>query len=125
MILEKQANAQVVSEGDSQESIEMSLDLDSSQFLMQVLSKNLYSDPVGSLIRETVANSLDSTKRAKIDKPIIVSLKLDGGFNYEFSVEDFGIGLDDIDVKNIISKYGRSTKRDTNEELGIFGLKLV
>ena len=50
MVLEKQANAQVVNEGDSQESIAMSLDLDSSQFLMQILSKNLYSDPIGSVL---------------------------------------------------------------------------
>lgn len=52
MILEKQANAQVVSEGDLQKSINMGLDLDSSQFIMQILSKNLYSDPIGSVVRE-------------------------------------------------------------------------
>ena len=122
MILEKQANAQVVNEGDSQESIAMSLDLDSSQFLMQILSKNLYSDPIGSVVRELTSNALDSSRRIKTDKPVIVSLKTDSSYNYEFSVEDFGTGLSDDDVRNIISKYGKSTKRDTNEELGIWGI---
>ena len=84
MILEKQANAQVVNEGDSQESIAMSLDLDSSQFLMQILSKNLYSDPIGSVVRELTSNALDSSRRIKTDKPVIVSLKTDSSYNYEF-----------------------------------------
>ena len=41
---------------------------------------------------------------------------------YEFSVEDFGVGLDADDVRNIISKYGKSTKRDSNLFIGAMGL---
>jgi hypothetical protein len=40
------------------------LDLDSAQMLMQMLSKNLYSDGIGSTIRETASNALDSHRRA-------------------------------------------------------------
>ena len=121
MIIEQQKEALVLSSGISQESIKMSLDLDSAQILMQMLSKNLYSDSIGSAIRETTSNALDSHRRAGIDKPIIVSLKENNG-NYEFSVEDFGLGLDDEDVNNIIGKYGKSTKRESSNELGCFGL---
>jgi len=99
----------------------MSLDLDSAQILMQMLSKNLYSDAVGSTIRECASNALDS--HAGVDKPIVVSFKANTeSSNLEFSVEDFGIGLDADDVKNIISKYGKSTKRNSNTELGMMGL---
>jgi len=122
MILEKQTEATVLQEGESQESIGMSLDLDSAQVLMQMLSKNLYSDAIGSTIRECASNALDSHRRAGIDKPIIVSLNRNNHDNYEFSVEDFGIGLDAEDVVNIISKYGKSTKRNSNTELGMMGL---
>ena len=122
MILEKQTEATILQEGESQESIGMSLDLDSAQVLMQMLSKNLYSDAIGSTIRECASNALDSHRRAGIDKPIIVSLNRNNHDNYEFSVEDFGIGLDADDVVNIISKYGKSTKRDSNTELGMMGL---
>lgn len=121
MILEKQTEANVVKEGDSQESIGMSLDMESAQVLMQMLSKNLYSDSVGSTIRECASNALDSHRRANVTDPIIVSLEIVGG-QWEFSVEDFGIGLDGEDVKNIISKYGKSTKRDSANELGMMGL---
>jgi hypothetical protein len=122
MILEKQTEANILTEGQSQESIGMSLDLDSAQVLMQMLSKNLYSDDIGSTIRECASNALDSHRRAGVDTPIIVSFKSSTDYNYEFCVEDFGIGLDADDVKNIISKYGKSTKRESNTELGMMGL---
>ena len=122
MILEKQKEANILQQGESQDSIGMSLDLDSAQILMQMLSKNLYSDSIGSTIRECASNALDSHRRAGVDKPIVVSFSRNSSDNYEFSVEDFGIGLDADDVKNIISKYGKSTKRDSNTELGMMGL---
>ena len=122
MILEKQTEAHILQEGESQDSIGMSLDLDSAQILMQMLSKNLYSDSIGSTIRECASNALDSHRRINSDKPIIVSFTRNSSDNYEFSVEDFGIGLDADDVKNIISKYGKSTKRNSNTELGMMGL---
>lgn len=120
MILEKQTNAVILEEG-TQDTIGMSLDLDSAQILMQMLSKNLYSDAIGSTIRECASNALDSHRRAGTTDPIIVSLQTVDG-SYEFSVEDFGIGLDADDVKNIISKYGKSTKRNSANELGMMGL---
>ena len=121
MILEKQTEANILQQGQSQDSIGMSLDLDSAQILMQMLSKNLYSDSIGSTIRECASNALDSHRRVGVDKPIVVSFSRNDSDNYEFSVEDFGIGLDADDVKNIISKYGKSTKRDSNTELGMMG----
>jgi hypothetical protein len=123
MILEKQTEAHILEEGTTQETVKMSLDLDSAQVLMQMLSKNLYSDSIGSTIRECASNALDSHRRAGSDKPVIVSFKRNTQANtYEFAVEDFGIGLDADDVRNIISKYGKSTKRDSNTELGMMGL---
>ena len=121
MILEKQTEAVVQQEGQSQDSIGMSLDLDSAQILMQMLSKNLYSDSIGSTVRECASNALDSHRRAGVDKPIVVSFKPNASNNYEFSVEDFGIGLDADDVRNNISKYGKSTKRNSANELGMMG----
>ena len=123
MILEKQTEAHILETGQSQETTKMSLDLDSAQVLMQMLSKNLYSDAIGSTIRECASNALDSHRRAGCDKPIVVSFKRNTKADiFEFGVEDFGIGLDAEDVVNIISKYGKSTKRDSNTELGMMGL---
>ncbi len=52
MILEKQKEAMIVTDGDEMnDSIGMSLDLDSAQILMQMLSKNLYSQ----LFQQTIS----------------------------------------------------------------------
>jgi anti-sigma regulatory factor (Ser/Thr protein kinase) len=121
MILEKQTQSLIHEVNSTQATIGMSLDLDSAQVLMQMLSKNLYSDAIGSTIRECASNALDSHRRAGVDTPIIVKLTKVSN-NYEFSVEDFGTGLDADDVENIISKYGKSTKRNSTTELGMMGL---
>jgi HSP90 family molecular chaperone len=122
MILEKQKEASILQKGQSNDSIGMSLDMESANVLMQMLSKNLYSDAIGSTIRECTSNALDSHRRiGDNETPIIVGLKTNEQGNYEFTVEDFGTGLDDDDVKNIISKYGKSTKRNSNNELGMMG----
>lgn len=123
MIVEKQTEANVLSEGqDVADSIKTSLDMESASLLMQMLSKDLYADSIGSTIRETASNALDSHRKAKVDKPIIVTFLATKDYNYEFTVEDFGVGLDDDDVRNIISKYGKSSKRESATELGMFGL---
>jgi len=122
MILEKQTDNIILTEGDVSESINMELDLDSAQILMQMLSKNLYSDAIGSTVRETCSNALDSHRKANTDDPIIVSFKSNNDNTYSFCVQDFGTGLDADDVENIISKYGKSTKRLEANSLGMMGL---
>lgn len=123
MIAKEQKEAVILETGViEEESMKMDLDENSKQLLMQMLSKNLYSDPIGSTVRETASNALDSHRRIGVKEPILVCLKKDDNGNWEYSVEDFGTGLDSDDVKNTISKYGKSTKRLTANELGMFGL---
>lgn len=121
MILDKKSETLILEEGESQGTTDMKIDADSHIFLMKMLSK-FYSDSIGSLIRETASNALDSHRAAGVKKPIIVSLGSKNFQNYEFSVEDFGMGLDDTDVDNVISRYGKSTKRNDATQLGAFGL---
>jgi hypothetical protein len=121
MILEKKTETLVLEDGEVQESTTMEIDADSHIFLMRMLSK-FYSDGIGSLIRETASNALDSHRQCDVNDPIIVSFKKDKNNNYEFSVQDFGCGLDANDVENIIKKYGKSTKRNSDKQLGAFGL---
>lgn len=121
MILEQQKQAEVLSLGDS-ESIEMSIDMSNMKLLMEMFSRNIYSDDIGSTIRETVSNALDSSRRANSDAPVIVTLNPTSTGGYEYTVEDFGLGLDDVDVRGTISKYMASTKRNSNIELGMYGI---
>lgn len=121
MIINNNKVAEVATHGVNS-SIDMTIDDSSREVLMQILSKGLYSDPIGSIIREWSSNALDATREAGVDKPIIVSLKEDEMLNWKFSVQDFGTGMSPDRVINVVSKYAASTKRDRGDQLGYFGL---
>jgi hypothetical protein len=89
---------------------------------MMMLSTYLYEDNIGTPIQELLSNGLDSTIEAKKDNPVVASLLKNSGGQWEFSATDFGKGLDDEEFRSIISQYGKSTKRDSNESLGFFGI---
>lgn len=121
MILEKQKENLELNDGEIHESFATVIDFDSADFLKQMLSK-FYSDAVGSLIRETTSNALDSHREINSSEPIVVSFLANDEGNYEFSVEDFGVGINKDTINNILRKYGKSTKRNSVNQLGAFGL---
>jgi len=101
------------------EVIEMSLDMASLPELMSIMT-NLYSDKELAVIREYSSNAIDAHVDAGFSGPIEVTTPTSLS-NY-FKVRDFGDGLNADDIRNIIAKYGRSTKRDNNDTIGRLGL---
>lgn len=87
----------------------------------EILSSSLYSNNVLAIIRELSANAKDSHKAAGCpEKPFDIQLpnKLDPSFK----VRDYGIGMDHQFVMTRLNNYFDSTKNDSNEEIGGFGL---
>lgn len=101
------------------ESIAMSVDASSMEHVLSILT-DLYSDPTLAVIREYSTNALDSHIEAGVQKPIDVSLP--NAMSPFFKVRDYGVGLSVEDIRNVYSKYGASTKRSTNEQVGMLGL---
>lgn len=97
----------------------MSISVDGMEHIMTLLT-NLYKDPELAVIREYYTNALDAHKAAGVEKKVLVTLPTWSDPTYR--VQDFGIGMSVDDIKNIYAQYGASTKRDTNEQLGAFGL---
>lgn len=87
----------------------------------QILSSALYSRKVEAIIRELGCNAADShTQAGYPELPFVVHLP--NSWEPEFYVEDYGIGLDADDVENIYTSYFTSTKTDSNDVTGGFGL---
>jgi len=101
------------------ESIAMSIDEHSLAHIMGVLT-DLYSDPAMAVIREYSTNALDSHIMAGETRPIEVTLP--SALNPVFRVKDYGVGLSVNEISQIYSRYGASTKRDTNTQVGMLGL---
>lgn len=116
----KDRNVEII--GETDERIEMGVDTENINHLMMILSSNLYQNSIASIIREYTSNAIDANVEAGHDEPVIVRIKQEGKNNFSFEVEDYGPGLDDKDFRNTISKYGKSTKRDKENQLGFYGL---
>ena len=115
----QQNNIQTI--GDIKE-FKTSIDPKNLNIITTLLSSNLYSNPEQSFIREIVSNAWDSHVEANTTNiPVIIK------FNHlqndwEISIRDFGTGLSPERFKNVFCNIGSSTKRDSNEYIGGFGL---
>ena len=90
-------------------------------FILSILRDKIYSDKIGSICREALANALDSmVESGKGDKPIEISIPTQ--LQPIYSVRDFGKGLSNEDMVNVFIQYGSSTKRNRNDLVGFLGL---
>ena len=101
------------------ESIEFGFDSNSLAHLQSILS-DLYSKPHTAVLRELSANALDAQIDAGYVGPIEVTTP--NALNPTLTVTDHGIGMSIDDLYNIYTKYGASTKRDSNAVVGMLGI---
>lgn len=95
--------------------------IDFSAKMASILADGLYSDKIQSVVRELCCNAYDSHVAAgHPDRPIKVHFP--NRFEPFFYVEDFGIGLSHNEVMGIYTKYGASTKTNSNDFIGALGL---
>ena len=113
-------------EGDlvALETIEVTLDVKATPHLINMYT-DLYKDRRWAVVREYLANALDATiaaqKKGQPTRPVEVHTPSPLG-EPVFKVKDYGVGLDRQDIIEVISKYGASTKRETDDETGCLGL---
>ena len=87
----------------------------------QILSSNLYSNPLGSMIRELSTNAYDAHIMVdKADEPFII--KMPNSLEPSFKIRDFGPGLSEQEIKTVYTTFFESTKTDSNDVVGCLGL---
>lgn len=101
------------------ESLKMGMAQEGLIHIMSLLT-NLYNDPELAVIREYYTNALDA--HTAVGQTLPVEVYTPTRDNPLYVVKDLGIGMSADDVRNIYSQYGASTKRDSNEQVGAFGL---
>lgn len=117
MIITQEKN-KVVSSHDF-ESVNCTIDAEDMRYVASLLRNN-YSNTRLAVVREITANALDANKEANASRQIEV--KLPTSMNPTFAVRDFGGGLSEKDIFELYSKYGKSTKRESNNYIGAFGI---
>ena len=101
----------------------MRLSENASSMVFQLFTKNVYSNPIGTVIREITSNCFDSHVEAGVDAPVLIKKSFDGQTDTHYiSFIDFGVGMSPDRVENIYGVYFESTKRLDNTQIGGFGI---
>lgn len=107
--------------GDIQEN-RVGIDKSNLDFITTLLTSNLYSKPLESFLRETVANAYDSHMEAGTEEHILLLIQDKGYKTYTISIRDYGVGVSPERFEKIYRNIGSSTKRDSNDYIGMFGI---
>lgn len=104
---------------DASDSQVMGIDVSGMNTVLSILS-NMYSDGHLAVVREYACNARDSHVAAGNPNPIEVTLP--SAFSPNLIVQDYGLGLTKDEVLKVYSQYGASTKRESNNQIGAFGI---
>jgi hypothetical protein len=100
--------------------VNCSIDPEDMRYISSLLRNN-YSNTILATIREPYANAVDANKENGLS-PELIEVKSPTSLDQTFSVRDFGPGLSRDQIFNLYSKFGKSTKRDSNTNIGGFGV---
>lgn len=117
MIIENHRD--VLSEGIG-DTYKFGIDEEDLSHVFSVLRSQLYSDKPLSVLREYYTNGTEAHFIAGIaDTPITIHLPthIDPNLN----IRDFGEGLSPEEIRNVYTKFGKSTKRKSNDFMGCLG----
>lgn len=106
------------------ESQEFAIDSESLGVLFKGFSDSLYSDKIGSIVREITSNCFDSHIEAGVTRDVEIEITNDtlDGKQGSIIFRDFGVGLSPERISNVYRKYFASTKRGDNNAIGGFGI---
>lgn len=97
---------------------DFSIEMNASMFSM--LTKNVYNNVILAPIREWSTNAIDACISAGITPHFDVQLPT--ASDPTFAVRDYGTGLPEQDLIGLFTVLGASTKRNSNEYNGTFGI---
>lgn len=113
-----QPQSEIRTIGEDIREFKTSINPDNFSHIVTLLTSNLYSSPLDSFIREAASNAWDSHVEAgKQDFPIMIYTD-----EKMISVRDYGTGLSPERFKETYLNLGSSTKRESNDYIGCFGI---
>ena len=101
----------------------MKLSANAQTMVFKIFTKSVYSNPIGTIVREITSNCFDSHVEAKVDSPVIIRLTEDKITNTKYiNFIDYGVGMSPDRMENVFGVYFETTKSCDNEQIGGFGI---
>ena len=115
----QKTGVELIRSGNKKKTIEFSIG--NSGIIIDILRNKLYSKPIQTLVQEYISNAIDANREMGLTgKEILIQAPTKT--SPLFKVKDKGPGLSESRIEEIFTKYGNSTKRDSNEQIGGFGI---
>jgi len=97
------------------------ISINDAAHIINMLRDTIYTDKVMAVLREYSANAWDAHREAgKGNVPIKVTIPTD--MDPTLRIQDFGPGLPHQDVFEVYTQYGASTKRNSDNSVGMLGI---
>lgn len=87
----------------------------------EILSSNIYSDPIKAIIRELSTNAYDAHISAG-NKDVPFEVHIPDSLSNLFRIRDFGTGLTQEQIEQNYTQYFFSSRKDSNDYVGCLGL---
>lgn len=94
--------------------------IETNPAMFTLLTSKLYTYPSRAVIREWSTNAIDACVAS--NKPVKFDVHLPTPLQPYFKVRDYGSGLSNDSINSLYCTLGASTKRDSNELTGSFGI---
>lgn len=119
MIPEKSSNTVTVS--GNFHTKQFGIDSEDFSHLVDLIQNQLYSNKPLALVREYSCNAYDANVIAG-RKNVPIKVTLPSKIVPQFKIRDYGDGLTLEQMESIFTRYGKSTKRGDNIQVGCFGI---
>jgi hypothetical protein len=97
------------------------IDEDDVGMIMDIIANKTYSQKQLAVVREYICNAWDAHVEAGCtDKPFLVTAPTE--LDPTFKVRDYGLGMSIDKVENVYVRMAKSTKRDSNDSIGSYGI---
>ena len=102
---------------------DITISKDSTSMVFQIFTRNMYSNPIGSIVREITSNCFDSHVEAKVNAPVVIRKSFDKVTNTHYiSFIDYVVGMSPERIKDVFSVMFNSSKRSDEKQIGQWGL---
>lgn len=99
---------------------QQSFGIGNASVVIDILRKHMYGNPKQTLVQEYICNARDAMR--EVGKGNAFEITVPTHLSPVFKVRDFGPGITEDRMANVFILYGASTKRDTNNQTGGFGI---
>lgn len=92
--------------------------------VIEILRSKMYKNPIAAICREISSNSRDANRESQNESPIEIGFQDSPFITSEICIyfKDKGLGISPDRMADVFVNYGASTKRESNEFTGGFGL---